>query len=403
MNELPAERRQRRALPLLLGRLLRRPRARPGGAGDRRSRPSSCRPGSAGIRPGRRRRWPTAGSPSSTVTAFAPRGRHGERAGGRGIRRRGGSAASRPARGHVHARPDRPGGGRPRPTGVREARLAVRVPLPGDAPLRTRRRVRPRRLRGGGRARARGVRALRRAVGRSAAQARPAVPASTSGGGNPLDLVPTGVGVPVPCLSSSPTSGPGCCARRSWQPTSAPPSTSTRRARTAGRRYLTPPPSLADVLRRAIEVLGPERILFGTDSSFFPRGWQRPIHEAQMRGARRDRPRRARARLHPRRQLRPRLRLRVTRGRVGPASAPQSRQDGSLADPPPRSRGQQTPPTEEFRASETPNAPAGREPAGREPAGREPARSPTAAAGACRRARSTRGRGGPRPPRPAAR
>ena len=24
-----------------------------------------------------------------------------------------------------------------------------------------------------------------------------------------------------------------------------------------------------------------DRILFGTDSSFFPRGWQRPIYEAQ--------------------------------------------------------------------------------------------------------------------------
>ena len=39
--------------------------------------------------------------------------------------------------------------------------------------------------------------------------------------------------------------------------------------------------SLADVFRHALAVLGPERILFGSDSSFFPRGWQRPIHEAQ--------------------------------------------------------------------------------------------------------------------------
>ena len=43
----------------------------------------------------------------------------------------------------------------------------------------------------------------------------------------------------------------------------------------------TPGLSLVDVFRRALAVLGPERILFGTDSSFFPRGWQRPIHEAQ--------------------------------------------------------------------------------------------------------------------------
>ena len=45
-------------------------------------------------------------------------------------------------------------------------------------------------------------------------------------------------------------------------------------------RY-TPGLSLTDVFRRALAVLGPQRILFGSDSSFFPRGWQRPIHEAQ--------------------------------------------------------------------------------------------------------------------------
>ncbi|MCY4636691.1 MAG: amidohydrolase family protein [Acidobacteria bacterium] len=43
----------------------------------------------------------------------------------------------------------------------------------------------------------------------------------------------------------------------------------------------TPGSSLTDVFRRALAVLGPERILFGSDSSFFPRGWQRPVHEAQ--------------------------------------------------------------------------------------------------------------------------
>ncbi len=43
----------------------------------------------------------------------------------------------------------------------------------------------------------------------------------------------------------------------------------------------TPGLSLVDVFRQALAVLGPERILFGSDSSFFPRGWQQPIHEAQ--------------------------------------------------------------------------------------------------------------------------
>jgi hypothetical protein len=42
--------------------------------------------------------------------------------------------------------------------------------------------------------------------------------------------------------------------------------------------------TLEAVFRQALAVVGPERLLFGTDSSFFPRGWQKPIHDAQ-RGA----------------------------------------------------------------------------------------------------------------------
>lgn len=39
--------------------------------------------------------------------------------------------------------------------------------------------------------------------------------------------------------------------------------------------------TLTDVFRQAIALVGPERILFGTDSSFFPRGWRRAIMETQ--------------------------------------------------------------------------------------------------------------------------
>ncbi|MFL6281402.1 MAG: amidohydrolase family protein [Vicinamibacterales bacterium] len=39
--------------------------------------------------------------------------------------------------------------------------------------------------------------------------------------------------------------------------------------------------TIDQVLHQAIAVAGPERILFGTDSSFFPRGWQQPVYEAQ--------------------------------------------------------------------------------------------------------------------------
>jgi predicted TIM-barrel fold metal-dependent hydrolase len=36
------------------------------------------------------------------------------------------------------------------------------------------------------------------------------------------------------------------------------------------------------VFRQALAVAGPDRLLFGTDSSFYPRGWQKPVYEAQL-------------------------------------------------------------------------------------------------------------------------
>jgi predicted TIM-barrel fold metal-dependent hydrolase len=46
-------------------------------------------------------------------------------------------------------------------------------------------------------------------------------------------------------------------------------------------KYLTPPPSIEDIFRQALNVLGPDRLLFGSDSSFFPRGWNRAVFDAQ--------------------------------------------------------------------------------------------------------------------------
>ena len=40
--------------------------------------------------------------------------------------------------------------------------------------------------------------------------------------------------------------------------------------------------TLDEVFRQALAVAGPERLLFGTDSSFFPRGWQRQVYDAQV-------------------------------------------------------------------------------------------------------------------------
>ena len=46
-------------------------------------------------------------------------------------------------------------------------------------------------------------------------------------------------------------------------------------------RYQSPELTLAGVFRQALAVVGPERLLFGTDSSFFPRGWVADVFERQ--------------------------------------------------------------------------------------------------------------------------
>jgi hypothetical protein len=40
---------------------------------------------------------------------------------------------------------------------------------------------------------------------------------------------------------------------------------------------------LRTVFRRVLDVVGPQRVLFGTDSSFFPRGWNAAIFETQSK------------------------------------------------------------------------------------------------------------------------
>jgi uncharacterized protein len=45
---------------------------------------------------------------------------------------------------------------------------------------------------------------------------------------------------------------------------------------------LNPGLTLREVLARSLDVLGSARLLFGTDSSFFPRGWQKGIYDEQL-------------------------------------------------------------------------------------------------------------------------
>jgi hypothetical protein len=41
--------------------------------------------------------------------------------------------------------------------------------------------------------------------------------------------------------------------------------------------------TLDAVFKAALAVVGASRLLFGTDSSFFPRGWQKGLYETQTR------------------------------------------------------------------------------------------------------------------------
>jgi len=51
-------------------------------------------------------------------------------------------------------------------------------------------------------------------------------------------------------------------------------------------RYQPDPLDLKTVYRKALDVAGPHRLLFGSDSSFFPRGWHSQVYEAQMEALR---------------------------------------------------------------------------------------------------------------------
>jgi predicted TIM-barrel fold metal-dependent hydrolase len=48
-------------------------------------------------------------------------------------------------------------------------------------------------------------------------------------------------------------------------------------------RYQEAHLDLRTVFQRALDVAGPRRLLFGTDSSYFPRGWHAQIFEAQSK------------------------------------------------------------------------------------------------------------------------
>ena len=48
-------------------------------------------------------------------------------------------------------------------------------------------------------------------------------------------------------------------------------------------RWMIPDTTLTDLFRKFLETIGPERIIFATDSSWFPRGFSQPYLDEQLR------------------------------------------------------------------------------------------------------------------------
>jgi predicted TIM-barrel fold metal-dependent hydrolase len=98
--------------------------------------------------------------------------------------------------------------------------------------------------------------------------------------GQPLDLLPLAQALPdVPFLI--PHFGAGLL-REALLLADASPNVYLDTSSSNRWMAYTPGLTLEAVFRAAATVAGPERLVFGTDSSFFPRGWQRGILEVQQ-------------------------------------------------------------------------------------------------------------------------
>jgi hypothetical protein len=99
------------------------------------------------------------------------------------------------------------------------------------------------------------------------------------GCGDPLALAATAVHFPdVPVIV--PHFGAGFFSEALMAAEMCPSIVFDTSSSNAWLRYF-PGLTLAEVFRRTLLLLGPDRVLFGTDSSFFPRGWRRVIYGAQ--------------------------------------------------------------------------------------------------------------------------
>ena len=228
-----------------------------------------------------------------------------ERARRRRVGRARGRASSVAVRRVLHARPDGAGRGGRGDARARRVRLRTHMPVPRDAALFAARSAsyerssRSRRTRPGT---AVFVHCGALSVG---VRKKLGLPSRFDvRHGNPLDVQALAAEFPARAVHHSAlrrrASSRGAARRR----TCARTCISTPRARTDGWRT-TLALTLADVFRQALKVAGPDRLLFGTDSSFFPRGWNREIYDAQLGALDAGRCRRQRPEAHFRGQFRP--------------------------------------------------------------------------------------------------
>ena len=97
--------------------------------------------------------------------------------------------------------------------------------------------------------------------------------------GNPLDLQPLALAFPS-LRFIIPHFGAGMLREALMMVDTCPNAFLDTSSSNSWIRY-TPGLTLEAVFRTALDVAGPSRLLFGTDSSFFPRGWQRRVYEEQ--------------------------------------------------------------------------------------------------------------------------
>jgi uncharacterized protein len=99
--------------------------------------------------------------------------------------------------------------------------------------------------------------------------------------GNPLDVQALAVRQPtVPVII--PHFGAGFF-REALMAAAAAPNIYFDTSSSNGWTTYIPGLTLAQVFRTALDVVGSDRLLFGTDSSFFPRGWHKAVYDAQQK------------------------------------------------------------------------------------------------------------------------